>query len=77
MTRGPQPGRDDLQHLQGDGARNVLPPFIVRNGPVLEARFKRKPDGSPDGSVHPLFVISGRVKRSIRSEVVVPMHTGS
>jgi CxxC motif-containing protein (DUF1111 family) len=50
--------------LQGQGARNVLPPFIVSNGPMLEARFKRKPDGSPDGSVHPLFVVSGLVDRS-------------
>ena len=39
----------------------MLPPFIRVDGPVLEARFKRKPDGSPDGSVHPLFVISGYV----------------
>ncbi len=41
--------------------RNVLPSFIRSDGPILEARFKRKPDGSPDGSVHPLFVISGVV----------------
>lgn len=41
------------------GGRNVLPPFIVSEGPIREARLKRKPDGSPDGSVHPLFVISG------------------
>jgi len=27
---------------------------------VREARFKRKADGSPDGGVHALFVISGR-----------------
>lgn len=45
--------------IQNQGGRNVLPPFVRVDGPVLEARFKRKPDGSPDGSVHPLFVISG------------------
>jgi CxxC motif-containing protein (DUF1111 family) len=44
-----------------DGARNVLPSFITLNGPVREARFKRKPNGSPDGGVHDLFVITGRV----------------
>src|SRR5262245_51842852 len=43
------------------GARNVVPSFISPNGPVREARFKYRPDGSRDGGVHALFVISGRV----------------
>jgi CxxC motif-containing protein (DUF1111 family) len=43
-----------------DGAHNVIPPFISINGPVREARFKRNADGSPDGGVHDLFVITGR-----------------
>ena len=43
------------------GARNVVPSFIKANGPIREARFKKNPDGSPDGGVHALFVISGRV----------------
>src|SRR5881409_2045534 len=42
------------------GARNTVPPFITHDGPVREARFKRKADGTPDGGVHGLFVISGR-----------------
>lgn len=42
------------------GAKNVVPSFITRNGPVREVRFKRKADGSPDGGVHDLFVITGR-----------------
>jgi len=42
------------------GARNVVPPFITLTGPVREARFKFKPDGTRDGGVHALFVISGR-----------------
>jgi CxxC motif-containing protein (DUF1111 family) len=42
------------------GAKNVLPSFIKVNGPVREARFKYKADGSRDGGVHALFVISGR-----------------
>jgi CxxC motif-containing protein (DUF1111 family) len=43
-----------------NGARNVLPSFITRGGPVREARFKYHPDGTRDGGVHALFVISGR-----------------
>jgi len=42
------------------GAKNVVPSFIKLNGPVREARFKYKADGSRDGGVHALFVISGR-----------------
>jgi CxxC motif-containing protein (DUF1111 family) len=42
------------------GARNVVPPFITLDGPVREARFVRNPDGTPDGQVHELYVISGR-----------------
>jgi CxxC motif-containing protein (DUF1111 family) len=43
------------------GARNTVPSFLTLNGPIREVRFKRYPDGSPDGGVHALFVISGRV----------------
>jgi CxxC motif-containing protein (DUF1111 family) len=42
------------------GAKNVVPWFIVPNGPVREVRFKRNPNGSNDGGVHDLFVITGR-----------------
>jgi len=42
------------------GAKNVLPSFITANGPVREVRFVRNPDGTPDGGVHDLFVITGR-----------------
>lgn len=42
------------------GAKNVVPPFITQNGPVREVRFKNNPDGTPDGGVHDLFVITGR-----------------
>jgi CxxC motif-containing protein (DUF1111 family) len=41
-------------------ARNRIPAFIRQNGPVLEVRFKQNPDGSADGGVHNLFVITGR-----------------
>ena len=43
------------------GARNTVPSFLTLDGPVREVRFKRHPDGTPDGGVHALFVISGRV----------------
>jgi CxxC motif-containing protein (DUF1111 family) len=42
------------------GAKNTLPAFITANGPVREVRFVRNPDGSPDGGVHALFVVTGR-----------------
>ena len=42
------------------GAKNNIPWFIAANGPVREARFKRNPDGTADGNVHDLFVITGR-----------------
>ena len=43
-----------------NGAKNVVPSFIKANGPIREARFKYNADGSRDGGVHALFVISGR-----------------
>ncbi len=43
-----------------DGAANTIPSFISLHGPVREARFITNPDGTPDGGVHDLFVISGR-----------------
>src|SRR4029078_801631 len=42
------------------GARNTVPSFITLNGPIREARFKRLPNGQPDGGVHAMFVISQR-----------------
>jgi CxxC motif-containing protein (DUF1111 family) len=43
-----------------NGAKNILPSFIKENGPVREVRYRYAPDGSRDGGVHALFVISGR-----------------
>jgi len=43
-----------------NGAKNVVPWFIKAAGPIREARFKQQPDGSADGNVHDLFVITGR-----------------
>jgi CxxC motif-containing protein (DUF1111 family) len=42
------------------GAINKIPWFLSQDGPVREVRFVRRPDGSPDGGVHALFVIAGR-----------------
>jgi CxxC motif-containing protein (DUF1111 family) len=43
-----------------NGAKNTLPWFITAKGPVREARFKKSADGTSDGEVHNLFVITGR-----------------
>jgi CxxC motif-containing protein (DUF1111 family) len=42
------------------GANNRVPSFIRADGPIREARFQFNPDGTRDGGVHALFVISGR-----------------
>lgn len=42
------------------GARNSIPSFISRYGPVREARFVRDSTGAADGGVHDLYVITGR-----------------
>lgn len=43
-----------------NAATNRVPFFITIDGPVREARFKFKPDGSRDGGVHNLYTITGR-----------------
>lgn len=43
-----------------DGATNTVPSFITGTGPVREARFIQNSNGSPDGSVHDLYTITGR-----------------
>ena len=43
------------------GGRNLIPFFVTGDGPVREARFKYRLDGTRDGGVHNLFVISDRV----------------
>jgi CxxC motif-containing protein (DUF1111 family) len=43
-----------------NGAKNKMPWFITAKGPVREARFKKSADGTADGEVHNLFVITGR-----------------
>jgi CxxC motif-containing protein (DUF1111 family) len=42
------------------GAKNAVPWFITQKGPIREARFKLNAEGANDGSVHNLFVVTGR-----------------
>src|SRR3984893_3567447 len=58
---GSSPARNPLIGIATlNGAKNVTPWFITQNGPIREARFKRNPNGTSDGGVHNLFVITGR-----------------
>jgi hypothetical protein len=41
------------------GKKNVVPSFETQYGPIREVRFQYNPDGSRDGSVHQLWVITG------------------
>jgi len=43
-----------------NGAKNAIPWFITAAGPIREARFQQHADGTTDGNVHDLFVITGR-----------------
>ena len=43
------------------GRNQIVPSFILADGPVREARFVRNADGTPDGGVHGLYTIAGRV----------------
>jgi hypothetical protein len=46
--------------VQFANSQNTLPSFITASGPVREARYILKSDGTPDGGVHDLFTIGGR-----------------
>ena len=41
------------------GKKNVVPSFEQQFGPIREVRFKFKADGTRDGSVHQLWVVTG------------------
>jgi CxxC motif-containing protein (DUF1111 family) len=43
-----------------DRAANTIPSFVTADGPMLEARFVRNANGTPDGGVHDLYTIRGR-----------------
>ena len=40
------------------GKQNVVPSFEAQYGPIREVRFKYKPDGTRDGGVHQLWVVT-------------------
>src|SRR5258708_5459439 len=44
------------------GKRNVVPSFEAQYGPIREVRFQYNPDGSRDGAVHQLWVVTGITK---------------
>jgi hypothetical protein len=44
------------------GKQNVVPSFEQQYGPIREVRFQYKPDGTRDGSVHQLYVVTGITK---------------
>jgi CxxC motif-containing protein (DUF1111 family) len=44
-----------------NGGTDTPPSFLSANGPVREVRFVTNPDGTPDGGVHAIFTISGRL----------------
>jgi Di-haem oxidoreductase, putative peroxidase len=49
------------------GKQNIVPSFEQQYGPIREARFKFKPDGTRDGSVHQLWVVRG-----IKNDPTIP-----
>jgi len=44
------------------GKQNVVPSFEQQYGPIREVRFKFNPDGTRDGGVHQLWVVTGITK---------------
>ena len=60
----PQPPENPMFRLVPNrfGKRNVVPSFEAQFGPIREVRFQLNPDGSRDGSVHQLWVITGITK---------------
>ena len=58
---GTSPAANPLFRVTGDlrYRGNAVPSFITKDGPVREARLQFKPDGSRDGGVTNLFVITG------------------
>ena len=58
---GSSPSSNPLMALATlDGAKNAVPWFIYAQGPIRETRFKKNPNGTVDGGVHAIYVISGR-----------------
>jgi hypothetical protein len=60
-VRGTCPAQNPLFRVTGDlgFSGNKIPSFITPTGPIREARLQFKPDGTRDGGVANLFVITG------------------
>jgi len=58
---GTSPPTNPLFRVTGDlgFTGNVVPSFITPHGPIREVRYRYKSDGTRDGGVHALFVITG------------------
>src|SRR5262245_20395525 len=58
---GTSPAQNPLFRVTGDlgFTANKIPSFITPTGPIREARLQLKPDGTRDGGVANLFVITG------------------
>jgi CxxC motif-containing protein (DUF1111 family) len=57
------------------GADNRIPQFIQQDGPVRVVRFRRNADGTPDGGVHDLFVVTGRADAPSACQITQPDFT--
>jgi CxxC motif-containing protein (DUF1111 family) len=57
------------------GALNRIPPFLTDDGPVRVLRLRRRPDGTPDGGVTNLFVITGRADAPPGCDITQPDFT--
>src|SRR6266849_2596026 len=57
----PLPAENPLFRLVPNrfGKQNVVPSFEQQFGPIREVRFKFNPDGTRDGGVHQLWVVTG------------------
>ena len=58
---GTSPAVNSLFRVPGDlgYTSNIIPSFITLDSPIQETRYRYYADGSRDGSVHNLFVITG------------------
>jgi CxxC motif-containing protein (DUF1111 family) len=56
---------------------NTVPSFLAPNGPVHEVRFKKNPDGTPDGGVHAIFTIAGRSDKPAGCNITQPNFSDS
>jgi Di-haem oxidoreductase, putative peroxidase len=54
------------------GPPNAIPSFISLSGPVREVRFVTNPNGTPDGGVHNLFVVTPAVGAPATCKLVQP-----